>query len=160
MSHFSSQKCSLLKIREFNWPGNNFPSKVSALPLGYCLPCVQFIVLEKSVLRERFVHDTEILTLARIVCSRSARAEYNEFGVCGSTRVKYNGLSVYGSTGVECGSNAKINIFRSNVGVSRKSPDFMRTSRFHENVEDFLKKIFPQERFLQNDRLDTRKTVS
>ena len=62
-----------------------------ALPLGYCLPCVQSIVLEKSLSEERFFHDPEILTLARVLCSRSARAEYNEFGVCGSTGIEYAG---------------------------------------------------------------------
>ena len=36
--------------------------------------------------------DTEILTLARVLRSRSSRAEYNEFGVCGSTWVEYNGF--------------------------------------------------------------------
>ena len=36
--------------------------------------------------------DTEILTLARVLWSRSPRAEHNEFGLCSSTQHEYDGF--------------------------------------------------------------------
>ena len=74
----------------------------------------------KIPLDGQFFYDTEILTLARVLCSRSARAEYNESGVCGSIWVEYNGSRVCESTVVDCGFNAKMIFFEKMLTFQEK----------------------------------------
>ena len=74
----------------------------------------------KVPLDAQIFYDSEILTLTRVLCFRSARAEYNEFVVCGSIWVEYNGSRVCESTGVDCGFNAKMFFFEKMLTFQEK----------------------------------------
>ena len=62
-----------------------------------CLP----VRSGKIPLGAQFLYDTEILTLTRVLCSRSARAEYHEFGVCVTLRA-FLALRVIGMQWKSC----------------------------------------------------------
>ena len=83
---------------------SNFPPSLRSLPIQKCIRCVLAIPWAHAEWTGWYFCDTKILILARVLCSRSPRAEYNEFGLCGSTRAEYNGFWVSGSTWPEFGA--------------------------------------------------------